>query len=171
MKNNFGHRYDILHGGWRLPCPQSEEQVLVQPLHLRRVSPLKGSCSPPVMVVDYSCPICERSHRSLLTTRELDYDPLCDFLAPSYNLATKKAIWEADIIQKRWVGQLFENGRWPWSWHCPNHRQIVPGSPSRVRALEPGVDEKYLLHYTCPHCDKPNSELVTGNQLISYPPV
>lgn len=166
-------RYDIVSGGWRSVCPQSAIREPVLLSQFRRVGRLDGPGRPPVYQIAYRCVQCDDSHRMLLTGTELDLQPVTDPLPPFFNVMTGRLDIAAEFLGGPWA-EAMRRGHWPLFLRCPRHREPVRGWPSCLRALEPevssGAPRSFLVHFECPRCTQPETQIMTQQQLTLAPP-
>lgn len=164
--------FDVLSGGWTARCPAGGQRGLVTLQAFRRVERLAGANAPPAFVVTYACGDgCGDEHQMLMSSPELDLQPVCEPLPPHFDLMTGRMDVAAEGGAALWARSV-QRGRWPLTLACPHHRGgAVPGWPSCLRALEPdGEPARWLMvHFRCPLCERRGAQQMRADRLALRP--
>lgn len=164
------HDFDVMVGGWDATCQASGARDVMSLSAFRRVDRLAGPGSPPAYVIRYRCG-CGDEHQVLMSGTELDWWPVTTPFPPHYDLMTGRTDWASEGGPGLWWRSMCR-GNWPLTFGCHHHPHPVPGWPSCLRALEPDREplaRSLLVHYTCPLCERPGSQVMEAGRLSLVP--
>lgn len=161
------HWFDPLTSTWQLPCIENQERVGISLSAFRQLQRLEGSSRPGAYRVDYQCPLCQNMHYALLTSEQLDWQPV-QGMPPSFlDLKTGKADWPVELAGELWARSI-QKGRWPLHLCCRRKNHWFGGWPSLLSHLEPDhphSPRQLLVHYHCPVCERADFRHMLASEL------